>query len=204
MVNKLIDQEGAKRPPEQRIPILYFYCKYDQEAKQTFNRILRGLLNQLLDQDQALSESLLEEIQGTDSVKLRTTESLGRLIKQALASHDCAFFFIDGLDECSDAEARNTLDWFLLLTSEKCQGSTAKIKLMFSGQRDGVLDKKLEGHPSISLENSPHLEDVRRYCEGRSVTFRDKFGLDKDTIQEIVSKIANAAQGQYCIPSARL
>lgn len=33
VVNKLIDQEDAKKPPQQPIPIMYFYYKYDQKDK---------------------------------------------------------------------------------------------------------------------------------------------------------------------------
>lgn len=199
VINKLHQAKATAQGPVQRDLILYFYCKYDQKNKQSFGCILQALLDQILQQDQALSEDLLEEILVADTVKARTTEFLSNFVQKAFASQAHSFAIIDGLDECNSAQACVTLDWFISLTSQKPQGSpsTGAVRVLFSGQRDGLLDQKLEGYPSIALESSRHLEDVRRYCEKRCASLGMKFKLNHVDVQNVISKITNGAQGPF-------
>lgn len=193
VINRLLELKHVAQEQRKWTPVLYFYCKYDQPDKRSFNSILRGLLDQILNQDPALADDLSENIMSVESVTLSTTEGLTKLLERSLNSYDFSFLIIDGLDECSDVG--ETLDWFPYLTSQQLDMSNGGIRVIFSGQRDGVLDKTLACQPAISLESPDHLADVRRCCEQRSAPFRQKFHLSGQETEDIIDKVASGAQG---------
>ncbi|KAK0647033.1 hypothetical protein B0T16DRAFT_458896 [Cercophora newfieldiana] len=202
VINSLIELRSSQQGAAQSDAVLYFYCKYDSPDKQSFSAILRALLYQLLDQDEALSDNLLGEILKTDSVKLGTAAYLSELVKMAFESQARSYVVIDGLDECDRVQACKTLDWFLSLTSQQTDqhgrpGNNGSIHVLFSGQRDGALDDKLLDHPSISLDLPDHGDDIRRYCEKRCVDLGPKFNFDQDEAAEIASRVTKGAHGMF-------
>ncbi|EEU42654.1 uncharacterized protein NECHADRAFT_47446 [Fusarium vanettenii 77-13-4] len=177
----------------------YFYFKHRQN--ETHNAMLRAVLEQLLSQNPALSDHLFDEVSLLEGVNLRTTAQLEKLVETAIESYTNLYLVLDGLDECANEEIKNILNWSLSLIDDKLRNSGSDLRIILSGQRDGVLDAKLVQQPSISLETSAHNEDIRRYCELRCKEIAATFfksspdGEEAQNIKErIFSLVTNEAK----------
>lgn len=179
----------------------YFYFN-DQSAKQTHRDLLRALLDQLITQEAALSLEFLEEFSSIDSSQL-STDRLQRYAQTALASYHTSYLIVDGVDECSKSEAKKSIRWLLSLTKSRPDGLDASVKILVSGQRDGILDVLLESEPDISLEASSHSADIRQYCEENSREIQVKFGTSDALRDLIVSRVSGEAQGTEVVFSSQ-
>ncbi|CAI4219514.1 unnamed protein product [Parascedosporium putredinis] len=193
ILNSILDK-ALRSPSGCWKPILYFYCRHNQENKRTFRGILRSMLHQLLSQDAALCDTAYEELQAFDAVKLRSTAWLSAYLKEILPMYSKSYLLIDGLDECTDLEARKALDWCLSLEKG---GTDHAVRVLFSGQRSVELFEKLSGYPSIALEFSPHLRDLKRYCLSRRDEFCEKFPFSQAEATAVVNKVENEAAGMF-------
>ncbi|KAI8715820.1 NACHT domain-containing protein [Fusarium sp. LHS14.1] len=180
----------------------YFYFKHRQN--ETHNAMLRAVLEQLLSQNPALSDHLFDKVSLLEGVNLRTTAQLERLVETAIESYTNLYLVLDGLDECVKEEINKTLNWSLSLIDEKLRNSGSDLRIILSGQRDGVLDTKLVRQLSISLETSAHNENIRRYCELRckeiAATFFESSpnGEEAQSIKErIFTLVTNEAKGMF-------
>lgn len=187
----------------------YFYFKHQQND--THNVMLRAILEQLLRQNSALLVQIFDEVAMLEGVNLRTTTKLENLVKTAFESYKSLYIILDGLDECAKGETKKTVDWYLSLLDTKAKNSTSALRIIFSGQRDGVLDKRLSQQLSISLETSAHSEDIYRYCQGVCKEITAKFfkssssGEKAQNIeQQILSLVTSEAKGQQLFPSASM
>ncbi|GAW21808.1 hypothetical protein ANO14919_113330 [Xylariales sp. No.14919] len=177
--------------------VAYFYFKQKQFNKESHNSVLRAILAQLINRDPIVSDHLFMKISSMESVNLRTTEALETLVKAALESFPISYVVLDGLDECAPNEGAKTVSWFLSLIHGGLEGSNTSLRVLFSGQRDGTLDKLLAGQPSISLETSSHVEDIRQYCRIFCGRIREKFNFSTSMEEDIIARVTNEAQGMF-------
>lgn len=175
--------------------VVYFYFKYKKANKDTYNSLLRAILEQLFAQDPSMSDHLYEEVLSIKGVNFRSTKTLEKFVKSAIESYAISYIILDGLDECAVDEAPKSVNWLLSLADGALKDTTAKLRVIFSGQRDGVLDKLLVTHPSINLETSGHVEDIRRYCLDFCKRISSKFGLQPSIEKEIALRVTEESQG---------
>lgn len=185
----------SKRSEANQYCIAYFYFKHNRPDKETYNGLLRAILEQLIDQDSAMSDHLFGELSSIDGVNLRSTKTLEKYVKAALESYRISYVVLDGLDECVSGDATKSVGLFSSLVNGGLSDTTAILRVIFCGRRDGVLDKLLSNQPSISLEASGHFEDIHRYCQGLCKLIREKFGIPQSMEEEIVLRVTNKAHG---------
>ncbi|CAM1509838.1 Fc.00g001730.m01.CDS01 [Cosmosporella sp. VM-42] len=179
------------------ICVAYFYFKNQQPDKVSHNGVLRGILDQLIDQDPTMSDHLFEEISCLEGVNLRLTKKLEEVVKGVFESRRISYLVLDGLDECSSDEAEKTIKWFLSLINGRPNVASAALRILFCGQRDGVLDKLLADFSSIALDTSGHVEDIRRYCRDFCERIQQKFHITSTKKDEIISRVSEKAQGMF-------
>ncbi|XDG07697.1 hypothetical protein ABKA04_007312 [Annulohypoxylon sp. FPYF3050] len=177
--------------------VAYFYFKYKQPGKRSFSDLLRAILDQLIDQDPDMSDHLFDEISILEGTRAPSAEILMKLIKAVLESYHISYIVLDGLDECDKKEAKKSVEWFLSLMNSGSRESSATLRILFCGQRDGILDKLLENQPSISVEASGHVEDIRRYCRKRCERIQEKFDISVAMKEDIFSRVMDGAQGMF-------
>jgi len=151
----------------------YFYFN-DQPTKHTHRDFLRALVDQLITQEAALSQEFLDEFSSIDSSQL-STDRLQKCAQTALASYHTSYLIVDGLDQCTKDKAEKSVRWLLSLTKQGAGGINASVRLLVSGQRDGVLDVILAAEPAISLEISSHSDDIQQFCEEIAGRIQAKF-----------------------------
>lgn len=192
VVEKLLNEKNAA---QNWTAVAYFYFKHGQSNKNTFNSMLRALLDQLIEQDQASSTHFHGRIATEADANLCSTQVLRDLVKIALEDYQAVYMVLDGLDECEDGEAAKSINWLISLANSAAIGQDAKLRILFSGQRDGVLDSLLASQPSISLDTSAHLDDIHAYVQEFSNRIKDKFTLSTQIQQGIVSLVLSETKG---------
>ena len=177
---------------EENSPVLFFYCKHQQQEKCTFAGILRGLLAQLLRKaDETVMSWFGERCLSLDRQKLGSPEVLEELAMFAFNSQRISLVVLDGLDECCPKEIRRTISWFA--SHQGAHTDTGQIRVMYIGQRTDILESMLSSATSISLDNSPHQNDIEKYVVGKSRNI--KFKIKPDIVSQIVSRVTKTAKG---------
>ncbi|KAI3321517.1 hypothetical protein HD806DRAFT_502761 [Xylariaceae sp. AK1471] len=189
-------------PTQGEIAVTYFYCRHNMSNtgpnRNSFNAILRALLDQLIDQNPILSHHFSEEISNMDGLKLRSTQMLEQLVHTAIKAQKINYLILDGLDECGPDQTTMIIDKFLsMLQKHIDEAAGTNFRVLFSGQRDGILDTKLERFPSVSLDNQAHTSDVYHYCEMFAAQIRQKRRLTDELEHEIKSKVFGNAKGMF-------
>jgi hypothetical protein len=160
IIERLLKEKHSSRSGTS---VVYFYFKYS--CKRVHNGFLRAILEQLISQNTTLSGQLFDDISEIEGENLRKTERLQHLVKKALETSRLSFLVLDGLDECPKDETEKTVKWLLSILEEQPAGTN--LRIILSGQRDGVLDRLLKPYSSISLDVSTtpaHTQDVNHYC----------------------------------------
>ncbi|RYP66506.1 hypothetical protein DL770_008790 [Monosporascus sp. CRB-9-2] len=138
----------------QEFSVIYFYFNHMQPDKRTLTGLLLALLSQLIHQDDVLLEQSYQWCLAVDQQKVHSSDTVRYLVSVLLKSQRLCFVILDGLDECvGDPSANPTeeqeqvIDWFddLTVDPESKESHTCKscVRLFISGQRNGVLDKRL-------------------------------------------------------------
>ncbi|KAM0562877.1 hypothetical protein ACHAPJ_001717 [Fusarium lateritium] len=193
VVERLLREKGS---PGGKRSVAYFYFKHVQ--KLAHNSFLRALLEQLIDQNPALSSKTVDDLSKIEGGDLRRTAKLQELIEQAFGTCPVSFLVLDGLDECPKDEAEKTIQWMLSNINHDSRGTS--LRVIFSGQRDGVLDTLLKPYPSISLDASEtpaHNEDIKRYCVEFCGRIQEEFDLPQEMQHEILSKVLDGTKGMF-------
>jgi hypothetical protein len=174
--------------------VLFFYCKHKQPEKTTFAGILRGLLTQILNMDNALSSYLYEICSSKDQAGLSTI--LEQLAEIAFDSQGTSFIILDGLDECKPVEAEKALSWFKSRQRDAMQADLGHIRLLCVGQRTAVLQHMLSSAADISLENASHQGDIERYVKEQACIIREDFEISSQIETDIVTRVTNTAKSR--------
>ncbi|KAF3808322.1 hypothetical protein GCG54_00006943 [Colletotrichum gloeosporioides] len=199
LVSLIISNLLAVRSSNQllRTSVSYFYFKHGVPDRSTHESALRAILTQLINQDTTSSEGFFEDLSKQADVNIRSRESLEKLTKRALEEYRVSYLILDGLDECERGQAERAMEWLLSLRKDERYAGKTSLRIMFSGQRNGVLDKILAPFPDIQLESSKHKVDIEKYCLQYSSKIQKKFRLDKATEAHIVSLVTKGAQGMF-------
>lgn len=174
--------------------VLFFYCKHQQQEKSTFAGILRGLLAQLLRKaDATLMSWFGEKYSSLDQRKPGSPEILEELATFAFNSQRISLVVLDGLDECNHKEIQKTITWFV--SHQGAHTGTGQIRLMCIGQRIDILQSMLSSATNISLDNSPHQNDIEKYVVGKSRNIQKMFKIKLDIVSQTGSRVTKTAKG---------
>lgn len=141
------------------------------------------------------SQEFFEDFSKQADVTIRSRESLETLTEKALEEFRVSYLVLDGLDECERKQARRTVEWLLSLLGHDKYVDKASLRILFSGQRDGLLDDVLSDFPNIRLESTKHNADIERYCLQYASKRQKRFRLNKDLETHITSLVTKGAQG---------
>jgi hypothetical protein len=190
----LIIEEVAKL---QGISQGYFYCRHNDPEKNTFSGVLRGLLAQLVQQDDDLLGYVYERCSSTSEANMESASVLKELVGISLKSSNFTFVILDGLDECKKGEAEKVVSWFTSMLPERPALDSGTFRLLCVSQRDGTLDKTLCRVPTISMENDEHQKDIESYARHWSSEIRQKFNITIDQEVDIAARVARSAAGRW-------
>jgi hypothetical protein len=184
-------------------PVLFFYFRHGDETKKSMSGLFRALLVQLLYQDHGLTDYFHQECSALSQSELWSLAKLQNLMLETLKGQRSCFIILDGLDECGQDKAMSReisetiIDWFDQQAIPVCQSNGSHVRLLLSGQRDGILDRRLSKFLTIGLDNtSSHKQDIRRFAESRAAEVQQRFSLSPSSQASIATKVTDAADGK--------
>ena len=178
------------------IDVGFFYCKYSDDRKNSFINLLRGILIQLVQQNEELLSHVYEACCSTREVTLNSPSLLKQLVEDSLKTCANACIIIDGIDECEETEEKKIIEWFLAILEKTGKDGAGTLRLLFISQRDKVTESLLTQALVIPLDSKYHQEDIQKYARHWSTKIQSKFGIVEDTASQIGTDVASQAQGE--------
>jgi hypothetical protein len=189
--------------------VLYFYFKHERLHRDSLPGMLAGLLLQAVCQDNSLVDFVHDELSAVDeSGDLRS--KLSGLLSTAVKRQEVCYILLDGLDECASTadefgcESERVVAWFEDLSSQLSSSDSsseqARIRVLFSGQRDGVLERKLAQCPSIQIDSSlMHIKDIASYAHRRGNRISKRFGLSREVEEDLTRRVITNSKGMLVL-----
>ena len=188
LFNSIVDEISEQIPDSQTV---YFYCKYNDPSRSTFNAIVRCLIAQILDMNPACLQYLYDKM---ISIVHRRADELFAEIFEALAlDHEQLFIGIDGLDECQEPERQLALS----MIQSVLQASKAKrnVRVFLTSRKENDIATSLRSASWLNIRPH-HLEkDIWEYVRARVLHLGNQFSIPTESQQIIVADIAKRSRG---------
>ena len=178
------------------VDLAFFYCKYNDNQKNSFTHVLRSILIQLVQQNEDLLSYVYDACCSTSEVTLDSPSRLKSLVETSLRSCSDCCIIVDGADECEETEEKKIIEWFLGIIENIPQHDAATIRLLFVSQRDKVTEDLLAKAAVIPLDSKHHQEDVEAYTRHWSKKLQRKFGISEGSASQISTAVADQAKGE--------
>ena len=178
------------------VDLAFFYCRYNDNQKNSFTNVLRGILVQLIQQNEDLLSYVYDACCSSSEVTLDSPSRLKNLVEMSLRSCSNCCVIVDGVDECEEMETKKIIEWFLGIIDNIPQHDAATIRLLFISQRDKVTESLLAKAAVIPLDSKYHQEDIRAYARHWSEKLQRKFGISEVSAGQISTAVADQAKGE--------
>lgn len=140
------------------------------------------IIAQLIEKDDTLLDYFRKKIQPVHSSQFHDTVWLKGIIQDALSTQSECYMVIDGLDECEPDQQRIALDWLIGVAMHDFELTEIRIKLLISGQRNGILDQRLSASDTtldvtgLRLDGqTSHVQDIAMFASRQIARIRSKF-----------------------------
>lgn len=182
--------------------VVFFYCKFGDETRNSFLSVARGLLSQLLSHEQS-DESLLlyvehEASRSGESV-LASSKLARQLLETALKCFKTIYIVLDGIDECERAERKEISKWFRQLVGGLPTEEMDAIRCMFVSQDDGIARKDFSLLPSIRLLQRHSTDDIRAFACVWQQRIEKKLGPLNPSDRNIADLVTAKSQGKIVL-----
>lgn len=178
------------------VNVCFFYCKYSDNRKNSFTDILRGILVQLVQQNEELLSYLYDACCSSSELTMDSPKRLKDLVKTSLRTCSNTYIIVDGIDECEEVEEKKTIEWLLATSENITRDNSGTIHLLFISQRDKVTESLLAQASVIPLDSKYHQGDIKKYAHHWSVKIQRKFGIPQSSASQIGTSVAAQAQGE--------
>ncbi|KAI1204789.1 uncharacterized protein F4807DRAFT_454388 [Annulohypoxylon truncatum] len=178
-------------------PAAYFYCKYRDPNKSNFVSILRGLLSQLVNQQDHLMPYYYDEAIMSGETTLHSAKLCKKLLRSMLQNIPQAFLVIDGIDECDLNERKLTLDYLREMLDFCDSSKPGKVRLLISSRDESDIRRALSMGTRVKVDHRDTLQDLEVYIEHRASIVQQKFELDAADRIYIQKNVLDRADGMF-------
>lgn len=190
--------------------LAFFYCKGEDANRNTFVAVAKGLLSQLLKDNQDLLLQLYDKgTMKSGQATLSDPTMAKDLLEVAFDSPTVTYIIIDGIDECEREERRQICSWFREQVNRVRKEDFGNLRCLFVSREDGPAKKDLGMVPAIKLAPERTAQDIKRYISSWVARIERKHGVLDPQQYPLASIIMMATQGnpvdpiiQYSISSA--
>jgi len=188
----LVIEEARKH---QDVSVIFFYCRFRDSDRSTFLSLTRGLLSQLLSQDNDLL-SFIHDKASTSGQTILSTESVAKeLLETSIKNCDKLYVVIDGLDECEREERRQIVSFFEN-TRASLPPDDDSLRCLFLSQDDNFARKDFANMSSFKITEAHTKQDIQAYTAARSLEIQPNLHLSPDRRQYIQKLVADKAEGR--------
>lgn len=200
----VVIEESQRLRKEHPIFVVFFYCKHRDPKRDNFTAVIRGMLVQILQQDDSLLPYLYEKASLSGEPVLESLTLAKELLETALKSLEKVYVIIDGIDECEKNERERIIMWFRSTIDSLPANESESLRCLFLSQDDGVIGKLLSKTPVIRISLEDTSDDIRRYTTVWSQKIQARFGISDADRKDIAAIVAERAKGKiilHCISS---
>ncbi|KAK2022717.1 hypothetical protein LX32DRAFT_504659, partial [Colletotrichum zoysiae] len=199
LITMLIDRLQEIGSPR---PTLFFFFKFAETGKNTFDSLLRSLAWQLYCYE-SRSRKILDKLCAvcSDGISQPETHQLSAYVTMMMQSSEGASIIMDALDECTTSDEGELLSW---LESVSSDSSLAGIKLIVTG-RSHLINRarSLFGAENCVIlgQDVGNVNAIRTYLELRLNQDRDFIvkSLPQDLVDELRNIVRNNADDSFLL-----
>lgn len=179
----------------------FFYCRQDDLTSSSPTGIIKGLVDQLLDQHPDLLPSCYSKRTTSGEPVLRSLSIATKMLEEFCLTLDHIYIVIDGLDECSHIERRQVLDTLSSIVSQCDVIEAGKLRLLIVSQ-DYVDIRRAFGSGNnkmapkvIQISNKDNESDIEVYVKSWVDKIAAKFELSDDITAYLINLTVVNAKG---------
>ncbi|KAM0421485.1 hypothetical protein ACHAPT_010658 [Fusarium lateritium] len=183
LASLVVDKLNALRKEPPQIPpnskTYYFFCQEEDDEHRTYLEILKGILLQMVKQDDYIVPLCHEKMAQGGCTSLSDADTAKSLIETIVQYNSRQYIIIDGLDECESAEIRQTAEFFTKLV-EMCNNANhehGQLRLMFMSCHVPEIQRCMaDGHAIIPLKSTDNAEDIKTFVKKKLLEFKRSDG----------------------------
>lgn len=168
--------------------------------------MLRSFIEQLLQQDDAIVDDLHEAVLPASPSDLNSVSWLEEVATRIIQAQNRCYIIVDGVDECALDQRKSILKWLKIILSES-KAFKVTVKILVSGQRDGVIDAMLQDCAYIIRldDQTSHFRDIENFSSSALTQIKDQFPdleYEEEILQKLdPSRLAVASEGMVYSPN---
>ncbi|KAF2116189.1 hypothetical protein BDV96DRAFT_645526 [Lophiotrema nucula] len=194
----LVIEEAIKlKQTKHDIAVVFFYCRDQDNTRDTFISVARGLLTQLMQQD----DSLLSYFYEIASRSGQTTLSSPVLAKEILdtATKNCEklYIIIDGVDECEKEERKDLVSFLVSVWEALPIDEADSLRCMFISQDDSAARKDFSTMVALKITTNDVKHDIRSFARVWSLKIQSRFDLSDERLQYVEDVVTERADGMF-------
>ena len=178
--------------PEESI-VIFFYCKYNDPERNTYESIAKSLIAQLLNDNPNCLSYLYDQAMKSCECYAKTKKDYQILLKSMIQCYSLVYVGIDGLDECDLSERKDVL--LLMHSLLESSGEVDKVRVFLASRAEKDIEQSLR--LSRHLELRPHhlQNDIISFVEVEADMLNEKVRFDSEQLERIVAAVATQAAG---------
>lgn len=157
---------------------------------------MRGILSQLLFQDEALLIYLYEKVSTSGEVSLSTESVAKEVVETSIKNFQKLYIVIDGIDECEREERKQIVAFFQDVWESLPQDDSDALRCMFVSQDDNIARNDFKSIPSLKISEADNKGDISAYAVARSSAIQTKHKLSDDRRRWLQELIVARAEGK--------
>jgi len=173
----------------------FFYCKYEDDQRNSFISVARGILSRLFHADESLLPYLYEKASKSGQIALSTVNLAKELLETSIRNCQKVYIIIDGIDECERDERKEIVSFFEKISTSLLPNDADSFRCMFVSQDDSFARKDFAGMVSLMITESDIRKDIRKYVSVWSEKIRHKFDLPDENRKFIEDNVTEKAEG---------
>lgn len=176
------------------VSVAFFYCAENDPTRDNFAAVARGILCQLLAQDDNLLLLLDEKMSAGGEAILSSSRLAKDLLQLALKSRK-TFIVIDGIDECPRDDRREICTFFRNVVDSLPRNTMDEIRCLFVSQDDGIARKDLSMLSTIKITADCNRQEIAAFAKIWQFRIEEKFGTFSEQQLDITAVVTARAQG---------
>ncbi|KAI0376807.1 hypothetical protein F5Y04DRAFT_273551 [Hypomontagnella monticulosa] len=175
----------------------FFYCSEADPLRNNFISIARGLLSQLLVQDDSLLLLMDDKMSTKSGDPVLSSAVLAKELLEISLKSRKTYIILDGIDECSRDQRKEICIWFIKLVDSLPRTKMDEIRCLFISQDDGIARKDLSVLPSIKIATENTRDDIETFAVIRKDLIEERFGTFNKEELDIVRVVTARSQGMF-------
>lgn len=157
--------------------------------------VARGILAQLLHQDEGILSYLYDKCSRSGQNRLSTDALAKELLETVIRNYEKLYVVIDGIDECDREQRRDIVSTFETCWESLPPDDADSLRCLFTSQDDSAARKDFAKMVSIKITENDTKRDIRTYAIHRSSEIQAKFSLTEERRQYVEDMITEKAEG---------